>query len=284
MPCGVQPADRSLANTNSPGRCRESPFGLADGRGDRGRAWRAAEGSIGLPAAKQREQTLPGQEAVEEGPQEMTLPTARSSSKSPCRWRRSTRRRRGRSRSGTGTRARCICGGRGGRWRRAGRCCLRRWWMTPTAIRRIARPMARSMRSGRPSSGPSCSTSSRNWSSGRTRTIPRVINAARAEIARCVASRKIELGELKKDIRSSPVKRRARRIPRGPVSGDGTTAWEIVLMQARRRSSTPSWPSTPRRCSTRSAAAARSRWKPSGWACGPMPATSTRCRCSSPRP
>src|SRR5688572_21129135 len=32
---------------------------------------------------------------------------------------------------------------------------------------------------------------------------PRVINAARAEIARCVASRKIETGELKKDQRLS---------------------------------------------------------------------------------
>ena len=47
--------------------------------------------------------------------------TARNSSKSPCRWRRSTRRRRGRSRSGTAIRARCTCGGRGGRWRRRGR-------------------------------------------------------------------------------------------------------------------------------------------------------------------
>jgi putative DNA methylase len=47
---------------------------------------------------------------------------------------------------------------------------------------------------------------------------PRVINAARAEIARCVASRKIELGELAKD---------------SIIFGDGTTAWKIVLMQAR---------------------------------------------------
>src|SRR5579884_761908 len=61
---------------------------------------------------------------------------------------------------------------------------------------------------------------------------PRVINAARAEIARCVASRKIELGELAKD---SIIfgDRKGQKHPKGPTSGDGTTAWEIVLMQAR---------------------------------------------------
>ena len=61
---------------------------------------------------------------------------------------------------------------------------------------------------------------------------PRVINAARAEIARSVASRKIELGELKKD---SIVfgEEKGQTHPKGPVSGDGRTAWEIVLMKAR---------------------------------------------------
>ena len=34
---------------------------------------------------------------------------------------------RGRSRSGTGIPRRCICGGRGGPWRRRGRCCSPRW-------------------------------------------------------------------------------------------------------------------------------------------------------------
>jgi putative DNA methylase len=61
---------------------------------------------------------------------------------------------------------------------------------------------------------------------------PRVINAARAEIARCVASRKIELGELAKDTIIFGDKK-GQKHPKGPTSGHGTTAWEIVLMQAR---------------------------------------------------
>jgi len=61
---------------------------------------------------------------------------------------------------------------------------------------------------------------------------PRVINAARAEIARSVTSRKIELGELKKDTIVFGDKKGLAH-PKGPVSGDGVTAWEIVLMQAR---------------------------------------------------
>jgi hypothetical protein len=52
---------------------------------------------------------------------------------------------------------------------------------------------------------------------------PRVINNARAEIARCVASRKIELGELKKDTAVfGPLKGQPH--PKGPVSGEGVTA------------------------------------------------------------
>jgi putative DNA methylase len=59
----------------------------------------------------------------------------------------------------------------------------------------------------------------------------RVINRARAEIARCVASRKIERGELKKDaIIFRPKKGQAH--PKGPVSGEGRTAWEVQLMTA----------------------------------------------------
>ncbi len=61
---------------------------------------------------------------------------------------------------------------------------------------------------------------------------PRVINAARAEIARCVASRKIELGELAKDT-IIVGDNKEQMHPKWPTSGDGTTAWEIVLMQAR---------------------------------------------------
>ena len=60
---------------------------------------------------------------------------------------------------------------------------------------------------------------------------PRVINAARAEIARCVASRKIELGELKKETIIFGDKK-GQAHPGGPVSKDGNTAWEIVLMKA----------------------------------------------------
>ncbi len=61
---------------------------------------------------------------------------------------------------------------------------------------------------------------------------PRVINAARAEIARCVASRKIELGEFQKDtIIFGHDKGQAH--PKGPVSGEGVTAWEVLLMKAR---------------------------------------------------
>jgi putative DNA methylase len=60
---------------------------------------------------------------------------------------------------------------------------------------------------------------------------PRVINAARAEIARCVASRKIELGELKKDTIIFGDKK-GKPHPKGPVSGEGITAWEVLLMKA----------------------------------------------------
>src|SRR5947209_6980227 len=61
---------------------------------------------------------------------------------------------------------------------------------------------------------------------------PRVINRARAEVARCVASRKIELGELKKDtVIHGP--RKGQDHPKGPVSGEGVTAWEVVMMTAR---------------------------------------------------
>src|SRR5262245_19933252 len=59
----------------------------------------------------------------------------------------------------------------------------------------------------------------------------RVINAARAEIARCVASRKIELGELARDAIIFGDKK-GKKHTKGATSGDGTTAWEVVLMKA----------------------------------------------------
>lgn len=61
---------------------------------------------------------------------------------------------------------------------------------------------------------------------------PRVINSARAEIARCVASRKIELGEFAKDTIIFGDKK-GQKHPKGPMSGDGITAWEILLMKAK---------------------------------------------------
>jgi putative DNA methylase len=71
---------------------------------------------------------------------------------------------------------------------------------------------------------------------------PRIINAARAEIARCVASRKIELGELKKETIIYSGDRRQEsgdRIkegnlhPDGPLPDDGRwTAWQICCRMA----------------------------------------------------
>lgn len=60
---------------------------------------------------------------------------------------------------------------------------------------------------------------------------PRVINNARAEIARCVASRKIETGELRKETIIFG-EQKGKPHPKGAVSGERVTAWEVVLMQA----------------------------------------------------
>lgn len=60
---------------------------------------------------------------------------------------------------------------------------------------------------------------------------PRVINAARAEIARCVASRKIELGELARDTIIFGAKE-GQKHPRGAASGEGVTAWDVLTMKA----------------------------------------------------
>ena len=59
----------------------------------------------------------------------------------------------------------------------------------------------------------------------------RVINAARAEIARCVVSRKIELGEFAKETIIFGGKKGTKH-PKGAVSGQGVTAWEVLLMKA----------------------------------------------------
>ncbi len=61
---------------------------------------------------------------------------------------------------------------------------------------------------------------------------PRVINAARAEIARCVASRKIELGELAKYTIIFGAKK-GEKHPKGAAFGDGVTAWDVLAMKAR---------------------------------------------------
>jgi adenine-specific DNA methylase len=66
---------------------------------------------------------------------------------------------------------------------------------------------------------------------------PKVIDAARAEIARCVASRKVELGELAKDlVIHGPGKGSAH--PQGPIppmgsARDATTVWMLVINQAK---------------------------------------------------
>lgn len=62
----------------------------------------------------------------------------------------------------------------------------------------------------------------------------KVINSARAEIARCIASRKIELGEFDKaTIIHGPDKGKVH--PKGPIPSDGrkTTAWEVLIMRAK---------------------------------------------------
>ena len=66
-------------------------------------------------------------------------------------------------RSATGIRARCICGGRGVRWPRRGRCCSRNWWMIHRRCRNCSPARRRRRRSVSV-----CSRSSRSWCCGRT--------------------------------------------------------------------------------------------------------------------
>lgn len=61
---------------------------------------------------------------------------------------------------------------------------------------------------------------------------PRVINAARTEIARCIASRKMELGELAKDTIIVGAKK-GQKHSKGAVSGEGLTAWDVLTMKAK---------------------------------------------------
>ncbi len=56
----------------------------------------------------------------------------------------------------------------------------------------------------------------------------RVINAARAEIARCVASRLIEEGKLQKETIIHG-KDEGKAHPKGPISGEFRTAWEVIV-------------------------------------------------------
>lgn len=67
-------------------------------------------------------------------------------------------------------------------------------------------------------------------------TEPRVIDAARAEIARSVASRKFETGELAKEtVVFGPPDLKSKMHPKGPLPGDAAcaTAYEIMLMRAK---------------------------------------------------
>lgn len=59
----------------------------------------------------------------------------------------------------------------------------------------------------------------------------RILNKARAEIARCVASRKIELDELQKETIIYG-EREGQKHPKGVISGVGVTAWEVVITTA----------------------------------------------------
>src|SRR5690554_2380027 len=59
----------------------------------------------------------------------------------------------------------------------------------------------------------------------------RVINAARAEIARCVASRLIEEGKLQKDTIIHG-KDEGKPHPKGPISGEFRTAWELIIYRS----------------------------------------------------
>ena len=59
---------------------------------------------------------------------------------------------------------------------------------------------------------------------------PDIINKARAEIARCVASRKIELGDLKQETVIFG-RDEGQEHPNGPISTAGVTAYEMVLMR-----------------------------------------------------
>jgi putative DNA methylase len=60
----------------------------------------------------------------------------------------------------------------------------------------------------------------------------RVINAARSEIARCLASRMIELGEMSKDTMILG-DNKGQSHPNRAVAGDSVTALDILLMKAR---------------------------------------------------
>ena len=117
---------------------------------------------------------------------------------------------------------------------------------------------------------------------------PDVIRTARAEIARCVASRLIETGALKKDAVVGPnttaydlVKRgHCRPIPMGLDTKVGRVRFsfdvsrlppaEVVNAFLAEHAPPVLDPF---------AGAVRFLSKPNGWGCGPMPATSTRCRC-----
>ena len=103
------------------------------------------------------------------------------------------------SRSGTGIPARCTCGGRGGRWPRAGRCSSLRWSMIRIAIRTISSPTARVDEEAAGIKRADLFNLIEELVMWENSNNPQVIRTARAEIARCVASRLIETGVLKKE-------------------------------------------------------------------------------------
>ena len=105
----------------------------------------------------------------------------------------------GRNPFGMGTHLRCICGGRGGRSQRAGRCCSRRWWMTRTVIHQYrTRPDGSVYEDAAGRKRADLFNFIEELVMWENSNNPDVIRTARAEIARCVASRLIESGALKK--------------------------------------------------------------------------------------
>lgn len=112
---------------------------------------------------------------------------------------------------------------------------------------------------------------------------PRVINAARLEIARSIAANKVADGELQDD---TPLVAGASELPEEqekylPDPPPEYTAHDVRFKMPGLKPEQVNhfWPITPRRCSTHFAGVDRFRWRPSVWACGHTLPISTLCPC-----